>query len=165
MKAIFVLLFLVLIGFDGAPMALAAAGSPPVLRAAQLLRVEAASVPELERTIFELKHQGVDTLILRVFQNLGERRHILAPPAPSTGVYFASREAPVIMDLLGSVVRVAHALGMRVFAWMPTSTCDWMVAEHPGWRDYAYDPTARAVLPVERLDPFHSEVQAYLERL
>jgi len=69
------------------------------------------------------------------------------------------------MDLLGSVVRLAHALGMMVFAWMPTCTVDWAVVEHPGWRDHAYDPSTHAILPVDRLDPFHPQAQACLERL
>ncbi len=115
--------------------------------------------------MLQLKQQGVDTLIVRMFQNRGERRHVLAPSQPDTGVYFVTARAPVIMDLLGSVVRIAHALGIRVFAWMPTCTCDWAVAEHADWRDYAYDPEGRAVRPIERLDPFNPEAQCYLEGL
>ncbi|MBM3303013.1 MAG: family 10 glycosylhydrolase, partial [Deltaproteobacteria bacterium] len=165
MRVILVLILVLALTTLCAQDVAAAEDGPPTLRAAQFLRVEAASEAELEDTIFQLRSQGVDTLIVRMFQNVGERRHVLAPDAPVTGVYFSSKRAPVVMDLLGSVIRVARSLGMRVFAWMPTCTCDWAVTEHPEWRDYAYDPVSGVIQPIPRLDPFHPEVQAYLEEL
>ena len=67
-----------------------------------------------------LKEAGVDTLILRVFQNKGDRMYKFVNPHREEGVYFKTRDAPVVDDILGKMVEMAHRNGLEIFAWMTT---------------------------------------------
>ena len=70
---------------------------------AQIFFFDGKSLDQVEKKIKTLKDSGVDTLILRVFQNKGDRMYKFATPRREEGVYFKTDHAPVVDDLLGKM--------------------------------------------------------------
>ena len=98
-------------------------GSPkpiPRLLGAQVLVFTCESYAQVEKAIRGLAQAGVNTLIVRAFQNRGDRIYRFASPKCRTGVYFQTTHAPVVDAVLGRIVTLAHRHGLRVFAWMET---------------------------------------------
>ncbi|MDH5714074.1 MAG: hypothetical protein OEZ30_00730, partial [Candidatus Aminicenantes bacterium] len=76
--------------------------------AAQIFFVEGSSPAEIEEYIRGIKSDGINTILLRVFQNRGDRPHPIAGNRRLPGVYFQTDHAPFINDLLKPVVEIAH---------------------------------------------------------
>lgn len=92
----------------------------PRLLGAQVLVFTCPDYVEVEKAIRKLVTAGVNTLIVRAFQNRGDRLYRFATPRCSEGVYFQTSHAPVVDPLLSHLVSIAHRHGLRVFAWMET---------------------------------------------
>ena len=73
----------------------------------------------------------MDTLILRVFQNKGDRMYQFVTPRREEGVYFKTEYAPVVDDILGKVTEIAHRNGLEIFAWMTTRYANYGLEAHP----------------------------------
>ena len=74
----------------------------------------------VENRILDLKAAGVNTLIVRAFQNPGDRLYRFARPQRKTGVYFQTSHAPVVDPILAKIVSIGHRHALKVFAWMET---------------------------------------------
>ena len=133
--------------------------------AAQIFFVEGSSPAEIEEYIREMKRHGVNTILLRVFQNRGDRPHPIAGNKRFPGVYFQTDQAPVIVDLLKLVVEIAHRHEIKVFAWMCTRHCDWQLDRKSSWRDIRFNPKSYRLEDGEFLDLFNPEVVDYLVHL
>jgi len=131
----------------------------------QIPFIESKNLLEFERSLGELKDLGIDTLIVRVFQNKGDRNHRLVKNKRRTGIYFKSRAAPVLEDILQDLVRIAHKNNMKIYAWMSTRSCDWLISENKGLSDYYYDFNQRKILRSHKLNLFKNEAKDYLKRL
>lgn len=134
----------------------------PRLLAAQFLLIEASDYQQLEQTFIELKQAGVNTIILRVFQNMGDRPHKLAKGTSQIGVYFNTKRAPVIDNLLTPVSELAHNHGLKIFALMTTLHCDWKISEAPELQGSGYNLGSKTLYNIMRLDPFKRQVRYYL---
>ena len=131
----------------------------------QIPFIKSENLMEFERSLAELKNLGIDTLIVRVFQNEGDRNHRLVKKNRGTGIYFKSSVAPVVEDILQDLVRVAHKNNMKIYAWMSTRSCDWLISENKGLSDYYYDFNKRKILPSHKLNLFKNEAKDYLKKL
>ena len=92
----------------------------PRLLGAQILVFTCEDYEQVESAIEVLAKAGVNTLIIRAFQNRGDRMYRFAVPKRRTGVYFQTTHAPVVDPVLRTITSLAHRHGLRVFAWMET---------------------------------------------
>jgi biofilm PGA synthesis lipoprotein PgaB len=107
----------------------------------------------------------VDTIIVRAFHNSSDRPLFPGLPVSAPGVYFATGGAPVAADVMATVVQAARARGLRVFGWMNTRKCDWLIDSHPEWLESQYDPDLRRSVPSRSLSLFIPEVRQALRRV
>ncbi len=114
----------------------------------------------------QLRTSGFNTIIVRVFQNCSDRYHHfsnLSSSPPKEGVYFNTRLAPVIRNLLPAICRDAHAEGLQVFAWMTTLHANYRHQPLP--TVYNYNLQSRDCQPTDTLDPTAQENQEFLTAL
>lgn len=146
----------------GLLLLLAPAGAAAVesLYSAQVSYLPAATYAEVEQEFRRMRQAGFDTVILRVFQNPGDRFYPFATPRAAAGVYFLTGEVAVVDDILPEIIPRARSAGLRVFAWMNTLS---LPLETP-WdlRSRRYDLVRGEIVAGERLDPFHPEVRRRL---
>ncbi len=136
------------------------------MRAVQVLLFEGRTIGQVRREIRELKKSGVDTIILRVFHNKGDRRyHFLSKEGALTGVYFKTKHAPLIADVLGKILNIAHSEGIRVFAWMTTRYADYGIEDRADLACLGYDLERRALYRCKGLDVFNERALKHLENL
>jgi biofilm PGA synthesis lipoprotein PgaB len=116
-----------------------------------------------------LKASGLDTVIVRVFHNAGDRYYASADPVDGvwneTGVYFKTDHAPIIDDVLGPLVELAHANGLKIFAWMTTRYADYGLEHRDDLACGAYDLKSRSPVRCKGLDLFNEEAVEHLEAL
>jgi biofilm PGA synthesis lipoprotein PgaB len=145
-------------------MSFLAAASPSSaasrIRAAQVSYLPSRNYPQVAAEFARMRRMGLDTVILRVFQRPGDRVYPFVEARASSGVYFATDAAPVVADVLGSLTALAHAAGLKVFAWMTTLSTP--LAENGAWHGRRYDPGSGSIMPCKALDPFRSEVRQRL---
>ncbi len=130
--------------------------------AAQVLLFQCESVSEVDRMLERLKNAGVDTVIVRVFQNRYDRFYKFAQRNHKVGVYFKSRTAPVVDDVLSTVISLSRRHGLKVFAWMTTRQTDWIVEKYPAWLDKRYDFKTGKYITIKKIDLFNKEAQKVL---
>lgn len=139
------------------------------LFAAQVLLFKSATYEELKEEMAEMKRLGVNVVIVRVFQNKGDRIHAFAKNGTANkqqmGVYFKSSIAPVVDDVLTRIIEIGHSQGLLVYAWMTTRKMDWKWSDAPKWRDSAYDLKAKTFAHSSGLDLFNQDVQNYITAL
>jgi biofilm PGA synthesis lipoprotein PgaB len=133
--------------------------------AAQVSLFYAQSLEEVEERIRLLAEAGVNTLIVRVFQNSGDRVYWFATPRYPSGVYFQTSHAPVVDDVLGPVVRIAHRYGLKIFAWMTTRHANYGLEDKKRLRVFRYDFEKKRIAPAKGFNLFHREVVTHLEGL
>jgi biofilm PGA synthesis lipoprotein PgaB len=132
---------------------------------AQVFYFDVQNIEEVEKRVKELKRIGVDTLILRVFQNKGDRMYKFVTPRYEEGVYFKTEYGPVVEDILGPLIEIAHRYGLEVFAWMTTRYANYGLEEHPEYRCKSYNFEARKVEETRGFNLFHPDVLKRLEGL
>jgi len=86
----------------------------------------------VRHTLDRLVSIGANTIFLQVFQDPDG-------DGSANGVYFKTDSAPSL-DVLGVFLDEAKRRNFRVFAWMTTLACSWILREHPDWEILAYDP-------------------------
>ncbi|MEZ4601424.1 MAG: poly-beta-1,6-N-acetyl-D-glucosamine N-deacetylase PgaB [Syntrophotaleaceae bacterium] len=144
------------------PMAGIADATEP-LYAAQVSWLPCKTEAELSQEFQRMREQGFDTLVVRVFHNRGDRFYPFIQPGADAGVYFKTREAPVVADILTPLIPLARAAGLRVYAWANT-----LSTPLTGSRDLhgrRYELAQGSVTATEKLDPFHPEVRNRLRAL
>src|SRR3989338_8339330 len=143
------------------------------IRAVQVALFEGKDYKEVDSEIDSLKAAGIDTIILRVFHNNGDRFYpfIIKPknrgthPQDRSGVYFKTKESPVIEDILGAVLDMAHKKGLKVFAWMTTKYADYGLEDRKDLHCKEYDFHTKGIIPCRGLDLFNERAVYHLERL
>lgn len=111
----------------------------------------------LERWLTRLEEAGVDTLVVKVFQNGSGQ-------IPS-GVFFQTQHAPVLADRLTSLIQAARHHPFRIFAWMSVRQMNWKLRSDPAWADLQYDRRGRTLVPSESLDLLQPAVQDYIQKV
>lgn len=140
-------------------------GAPDTIRAIQVPIFEGHTYQEVEEEIKVLQEKGYNTLILRVFHNMGDRPYPFVSNPKLSGVYFKTAHAPVIEDILGKITEIAHKQGLKIFAWMTTRHADYGVEGEESLRCKAYYFRLRSIGNCRGLDLFNEEAVAHLERI
>lgn len=140
------------------------------LRAVQVMLFDGATYKEIGKELSAMKRAGVNTIIVRVFHNKGDRFYPVVKAAAKaravdSGVYFRTSHAPVIADLLGPVVKMAHARRLKVFAWMTTRYADYGIEDRDDLSCVAYEIKGGGYEPCKGLDLFNDEAVRHLESI
>jgi tetratricopeptide (TPR) repeat protein len=132
---------------------------------AQVSYFEGKNLEEVEKRVKELKDAGVNTIILRVFQNKGDRLYKFVTPQHEEGVYFKTEYAPVVDDILGRVAEIVHRNGLEIFAWITTRYANYGLEETPEYRCKRYNFETKKIELAKGFNLFHPEVLKRLEGL
>ncbi len=135
------------------------------IRAAQVMFFKGRTIEAVDREMENLKDSGIDTVIVRVFHNPGDRFYPLSRPKARSGVYFRTNESPVVDDILAGIASSAHRNGLKVFAWMTTRYADYGVSDKDGYKCRAYDITEKRLTACKGLDLFNEDAVKRLERM
>lgn len=138
---------------------------PGMILAVQVTLFYCQNLEQVEERISRLAQAGVNTLIVRVFQNERDRPYGFATPRHLSGVYFQTRYAPVVDDVLGPVARIAHRHGLSVFAWMTTRHANYGFEDREALRGLLYHFEKRNMAPARGFNLFRQEVVTRLEGL
>jgi len=133
--------------------------------AAQISTLDFEDREQLLQFFKSLKAAGVNTVIVRVFQNPGDGFYKLCAPAASTGYYFKTGSAPVVCDLLAVIAQEAHGSGLKIFAWMNSRYADYGIENRSDLHSIYYDFKTKSYKPAKGLCIFHPDVQARLAAL
>jgi tetratricopeptide (TPR) repeat protein len=126
---------------------------------------EGKTLEEMDKRVKELKNAGVNTVILRVFQNKGDRTYPFVTGKVEEGVYFKTEYAPVVDDLLGKLTEIVHRNGLEIFAWMTTRYANYGFDGSPEYRCMKYNFETKKMEMARGLNLFHPEVLKRLENL
>lgn len=118
------------------------------------------TIEEIERAFAMWSESGVNTIILRCFHNEGDRYHSAIKSPLKEGVYFKTSSAPVISDVLSTVIPIAKRHNLRVFAWMTTRYADYGADNLE--RVIAYSFEKSSFLPTKGLNIFSPSVQNHI---
>ncbi len=135
------------------------------IRAAQVMFFKGRTIEEIDMEMRNLKDSGIDTVIVRVFHNPGDRFYPLSRPKASEGVYFSTGQSPVVDDILSGIASSAHSNGLKVFAWMTTRYADYGVSDKEGRKCRAYDIAKKRFTACRGLDLFDEDAIKRLERM
>lgn len=135
------------------------------MRAVQIALFEGKNYKEVENELERLKVAGIDTIILRVFHNKDDRFYSFIKPKNKVGVYFETKYSPVVEDILGPVLNIAHKKGLRVFAWMTTRYADYGLETRKDLSCKAYDFSTKDIVSCRGLDLFNEDAVNHLERI
>lgn len=137
----------------------------PGMKAVQVMFFEGMDYAGIDHEMRHLRAGGVDTVIVRVFHNMGDRYHRVAARRERAGVYFKTTHAPVVDDILGRLISLAHGNGLKVFAWMTTRYADYGVENDTEMACKGYDLSSRKVFRCEGLDMFNDRAVKRLEAI
>jgi len=121
----------------------------------------------LETWVRELVEAGVTTLVVEAGttqawkQPQGEDGPSRSQGARQAGVYFHTHWAPMVRDVVGQLIPVAHRHGLRVYSAVALWRMSWL-EPHLGWTEQAYDRTKQQLVASEKLDLLHPAFQEYL---
>jgi tetratricopeptide (TPR) repeat protein len=130
---------------------------------AQIFDFEEKSFENVERRVRELKQAGVNTLIVRVFQNRGGKVYPFVTPRHEEGVYFRTEYVPVVDDVLGKLAEIVHQNGLDLFAWMTTRYANYGMEENFEYRCKGYNFGTEKVEVARGFNLFHPDVLKRLE--
>jgi uncharacterized lipoprotein YddW (UPF0748 family) len=120
---------------------------------------------EVEKEVKALKEAGVDTLILRVFQNKGGRVFRFVTPRHEEGVYFNTQHALIVDDILGKMTEIAHRNGLDLFAWITTRYANYGLDGASEYRCKSYNFETKKIELARGFNLFHPYVLRRLEGL
>ncbi|MBN2384332.1 hypothetical protein JXQ70_15755 [bacterium] len=128
--------------------------TPTPLVAVQLIDLSWKTEQDFTLLFSDLKAKGVNTVIIRLFQNGGTRDRNGRAQYDS-GVYFKSDQAPLLTDLLEPACRAARTVGISLYGWMTTRNCDWYAYVQREWQDERYNLETKTKEFYPRCDIFH----------
>jgi biofilm PGA synthesis lipoprotein PgaB len=132
---------------------------------AQIFFFSGKGLEEVELRMKELKEAGVDTVIVKVFQNRGDRMSPFVSPRHQEGVFFKTEFAPVVDDVLGKLADLAHRNGLDLFAWMTTRFANYGSEGVPQYRCRTYNFETKQMEDGKGFTLFHPAVLERLEGL
>ncbi len=114
----------------------------------------------------KIQEMGYNTVILRVFQNPGDRYHFLLKEHPvKSGVYFQTDKAPVVLNILNKVADTAHQKGLKIFAWMTTRELQWDFPGKQEMMETKYNIQSRLMETGKGIDIFNPNAVKYITEL
>lgn len=135
------------------------------LRAVQVSVFEGRSYEEVAWEFDALKTSGVNAVIVRVFHNKGDRFYPFLTAHSDEGVYFRTRHVPVVADMLGRIIEIAHEREMKLFAWMTTRYADYGMGDRYDIACKGYDVSSKSIVRCKGLDLFNEDAVRHLEGL
>jgi hypothetical protein len=132
---------------------------------AQVFYFDGKNIEDVGKKVKELKNAGVNTLIVRVFQNKGDRMYKFIKPLHEEGVYFKTEYAPVVDDILGKMTEIVHQNGLDVFAWITTRYANYGFEGNPEYQCKSYNFGTKKMELARGYNLFHPEVLKRLEGL
>ncbi len=135
------------------------------MRAVQVMLFKGSTLKDVSKELTRLKSSGVDTIILRVFHNEGDRYYHFVSSDVKAGVYFKTKHAPVVADVLSEVVRMARKKGLKIFAWMTTRYADYGLPANHKMKCRGYDVEQRRYVDCKGLDLFSERAVRRLENI
>jgi biofilm PGA synthesis lipoprotein PgaB len=140
---------------------------PPLQRllGAQVLTLKCKNYDEVEQSIVDLREAGVNTLIVRAFQNRGDTFHHFASPRCQVGVYFETEHGEVVDPMLTRLVSIAHRHDLKVFAWMETRKMPLRLTNPEKAQAVRYDFAQKTFELIPMWSIFAEEVQRSLMAL
>jgi biofilm PGA synthesis lipoprotein PgaB len=130
--------------------------------AAQVLVFRSRDYAQVEQCMVDLKNAGVNTLIVRAFQNRGDGVYRFSRPQCKTGVYFETSHAPVVDPVLTRIVSIGHRHGLKVFAWMETRKMPLHLADAEPFTALGYCFETRSFKPIPTWSIFDETVEKSL---
>jgi len=138
----------------------------PPFYAAMIDTIQEKNFSALEKTIKKLRSQGVNALVVRMYQNHWQPYHRLSRKLAPVGVYYKSHFAPLVDDLLTPLIDLVRRYNMRIFVRISSRRCDWASERNPQWQDTGFDPaTGKELVPIVGLNLFNYHVRYYLINL
>jgi len=125
---------------------------------AQIFDFEVKNIEEVEKRVKALKNAGVNTLIIRVFQNRGDRIFKFVKPRHEEGVYFKTEYAPVVDDVLGKFAEIGHRNGLDIFAWMTSRYANYGLEGKPEYQCQRYNFETKKLETARGFNLFHPDV-------
>jgi biofilm PGA synthesis lipoprotein PgaB len=84
----------------------------------------------LDHYMYSLKRSGINTVIIRVFQNKDDRVHFKKYNKNyercKSGVYFQTGQSCMVNDVLSQILNSAKKFDIKVFAWMATRSLSFL---------------------------------------
>lgn len=132
--------------------------------AAQIFVITEKDWGSFEKEIDKMSDCGINLVILRVFQNPGDRFHALGRRSKGVfeGVYFKTGYAPVVSPILERASKICHKHGVKIFAWMTTRRAVLKLGEKNKYRCKCYDFLSEKVVDSDGLTIFHPDVVKHL---
>jgi biofilm PGA synthesis lipoprotein PgaB len=142
-------------------------GRPSVRRllGAQIAVFGSSDYKEAEQCLQDLKAAGVNTIIVRAFQNEGDRLYGFARPRHHTGVYFQTSHAPVVDSIMKTIVSMGHRQGLKVYAWMETRNMPLHLPNPEVFKARRYSFETGSLEPMEMWSIFSQAVESKLAGL
>lgn len=135
------------------------------IKAVQVLILQPSDPDSTREWLRRHREMGFDTVILRAFQLPGDRPHGGAGQVAAweEGVYYPTRQAPVIKDIMTGFVTLCHEEGLNAYAWMVTRKARFGNTSLP--RDVVYSPGDNRFRETSDLDILNDDVYPYLRSL
>lgn len=144
------------------------------MRAVQVAFFEGRSMDEVNSELRRLRAHGVNTVIVRVFHNQGDRFYPSSTERRTgggssdremRGVYFRTKHAPVVDDVLSGLTAAARSNGLKIFAWMTTRYADYGVEDDAELACKGYDLRSGKAERCRGLDLFNEDAVRRIEAI
>lgn len=96
------------------------------INGAQVFVLDEKYINNIDLFFKEIKDYGINTVFFRVFHNTDDRKHLNLPIKCESGVYFKTKHACIVNDLLKDVVKYAHKNNIKLYAWMATRSLSFL---------------------------------------
>jgi len=137
------------------------AAVPPGVRpvALSISHTDWSRITDLSTWIEQVRKAGVTTLLIDAGASAGD-----SGMSREAGVYFETSTVPVIADLLGRVIPVAHEAGVAVFARLDLHQAAW-ISPKPDWVSTGRSPNTTMPQSGDMVDVLHPEYQQVISRV
>lgn len=100
------------------------------INGAQVFVLDEKYAGSLDKFFKEVKSKGINTVFFRVFHNSGDRSHLNISLKCESGVYFETRHACTVNNLLKNMLEYAHKNDIKLYAWMATRSLSFLKTEN-----------------------------------
>lgn len=97
-----------------------------LINGAQVFVLDERYKGNLDLFFKEVKSKGINTVFFRVFHNSKDRSHLNMPLNCESGVYFETKHACTVNNLLKDMVDYAHKNNIKLYAWMATRSLSFL---------------------------------------
>ncbi len=129
MKKLITLLFIFLLYTKASSETVLSSEDIYFINGAQVFVLDEKYANNLDLFFKEVKAKGINTIFFRVFHNSKDRSHLNMPLKCESGVYFETKSACTVNNLLKDIVEYSHKNNIKIFAWMATRSLSFLKTE------------------------------------